>query len=202
MLPMITAMPRRKRHKLPFTVVKLPASLSSTLLLVVGFTAGYLFYEAQAPKVFSSATSNPQLQVCFSPEGNCEKLVITAIQSAKKQILVQAYAFTSDLIAKALIEAHRRGINVRLLYDQSQANTPHSKVPLLQQAGIATKADPATGLAHNKVMIIDDFLLTGSFNFTKAANTKNAENLLLIQDKALVRIYEENWQRRYPGDTN
>jgi len=64
----------------------------------------------------------------------------------------------------------------------------------------------AHAIAHNKVMIIDKaVLITGSFNFTKAAEEKNAENLLVIRSKELASTYIENWQRhkehseRYSG---
>jgi phospholipase D len=57
--------------------------------------------------------------------------------------------------------------------------------------------DPVGGLAHNKVMVIDEkVLLTGSYNWTNAANTKNAENLLVIEDQKMIQIFKENWMRR------
>src|SRR5262249_32084253 len=139
-----------------------------------------------------------KIQVCFSPEGNCEKLVIGAIQSAKKQILVQAYSFTSPSIAQALIDAHNRGITVKILFDQTQLKAHHSQIPAFQKAGIPIKVDKTAGLAHNKVILIDhSVILTGSYNWTRAANNKNAENLLLIHDSSLASIYEDNWLTRY-----
>lgn len=64
-------------------------------------------------------------------------------------------------------------------------------------AGIPTAVDKAIGIAHNKVMIIDDeYVLTGSFNWTTAAEKRNAENLLLIQDPHINQLYRANWQKR------
>jgi len=65
------------------------------LLFIFGFASGYLYYEGQLPTVFSSETESPTLNVCFSPEGQCEKLALHAIQSAKKEILVQCYSFSA-----------------------------------------------------------------------------------------------------------
>ena len=73
------------------------------LLFIFGFASGYFYYEGQLPTVFSSETESPALNVCFSPEGQCEKLALHAIQSAKKEILVQCYSFTSRPISDALI---------------------------------------------------------------------------------------------------
>ena len=50
-------------------------------------------------------------------------------------------------------------------------------------------------IAHNKIMVIDGkTVITGSFNFTKGAESENAENLLVIQGKELAKAYTENWQ--------
>lgn len=191
-------MARRIKYRTSLSARKLPPSLSKSLLLVVGFVVGYGVCESQTPKTLVTPDASSQIQVCFSPEGNCEKQVIKAIQSAKTQILVQAYAFTSPSISQALIEAYQKGITVKVLYDHSQVKSSHSKIPELQQAGILTKVDQTKGLAHNKVMIIDhSFILTGSFNWTRAANTKNAENLLLIHNPVLAQIYETHWWLRY-----
>ncbi|MGC1855109.1 MAG: phospholipase D-like domain-containing protein, partial [Candidatus Aquirickettsiella sp.] len=57
--------------------------------------------------------------------------------------------------------------------------------------------DYKPAIAHNKIMIIDEKeVITGSFNFTKAAQNKNAENLVIIHDAQLANIYLKNWQRR------
>jgi len=65
----------------------------------------------------------------------------------------------------------------------------------LANSGILTRIDAAHAIAHNKVMIIDsEIIITGSFNFSRAADEKNAENLLIIRDKALGEKYIENWR--------
>ena len=67
----------------------------------------------------------------------------------------------------------------------------------LYNQGIPVKIDAKHAIAHNKVMIIDgETVITGSFNFTKAAEENNAENLLRIHDKKLAERYIGNWQER------
>ncbi len=168
------------------------------LVFIFGFGAGYLYYEGQLPVVFSSESETPKLNVCFSPEGNCEKLALFAIKKATKEILVQSYSFTSNPIADALIETSKRGVSVRVLFDRSQLKAPYSQIHRLRKAGIKTKVDYVQGIAHNKVLIIDqDRLITGSYNFSAAANNKNAENMLFINDENLAMIYRNHWLQRF-----
>ena len=62
--------------------------------------------------------------------------------------------------------------------------------------GIPTYIDAEHAIAHNKIMIIDkETVITGSFNFTKAAEEKNAENLLILKNKELAKIYIDNWTK-------
>jgi len=166
-------------------------------LFLFGFASGYFYYEGQLPTVFSSETESPALNVCFSPEGQCEKLAVHAIQTAKQEILVQAYSFTSRPISDALIDAHNNGIAVKILFDQSQLKAPYSQIHRLRKAGIKTKVDNVQGIAHNKTIIVDGArLITGSYNFSRAANVRNSENMLLIQDEGMAKIYRAEWYRR------
>jgi phosphatidylserine/phosphatidylglycerophosphate/cardiolipin synthase-like enzyme len=78
---------------------------------------------------------------------------------------------------------------------QSNRRDKYSAADFLANQGVPTKVDAAHGIAHNKIIIIDgETIITGSFNFTKAAQEKNAENLLLIRDQALAAQYTQNWR--------
>jgi phosphatidylserine/phosphatidylglycerophosphate/cardiolipin synthase-like enzyme len=133
--------------------------------------------------------------VYFSPDGGATDAIVRALSEAKKSVLVQAYSFTSAPIAEALVDAHKRGADVKVILDRGQVTAKYSSADFLQHAGIPTWIDSAHAIAHNKVMVIDDAaVVTGSFNFTKAAESKNAENLLIILDKELAGKYTENWK--------
>jgi phosphatidylserine/phosphatidylglycerophosphate/cardiolipin synthase-like enzyme len=134
-------------------------------------------------------------EVYFSPHGGCTEAIIKELNKAKNTILVQAYSFTSAPIAKALLDAHKRGVKVEVILDKSQRTQKYSSATFLFNAGIPVKIDAQHAKAHNKVMIIDgETVITGSFNFTKAAEEKNAENLLIIRDEKLAEGYIKNWQ--------
>lgn len=139
--------------------------------------------------------SIPQgIHVYFSPHGGATEAVVNALDAATNTVLVQAYSFTSAPIARALVQAQRRGVKVQVVLDRSQRTEKYSEADFLQHEGIPTLIDAAHAIAHNKIMILDGYLvLTGSFNFTKAAEENNAENLLVINDPQLAKGYTENW---------
>ena len=144
------------------------------------------------PKI---APSNAHISVYFSPNGGCAAAIINEINNAKSEILVQAYSFTSAPIAKSLVDAHKRGVKVVVILDKSQRTAQYTSASFLANSKIPTFIDDSHAIAHNKIMIIDGTtVITGSFNFTKAAEEKNAENLLIIKSEELAKKYLENWK--------
>ena len=134
--------------------------------------------------------------VCFSPNGGCTKAIVNQISNAKSEILIQAYSFTSAPIAKALVNAHKKGIHVEIILDKSNKSAKYSAGDFTAHMGVTTYIDSQHAIAHNKIMIIDrETVITGSFNFTKAAEEKNAENLLILKNKELAEIYIKNWNK-------
>jgi phosphatidylserine/phosphatidylglycerophosphate/cardiolipin synthase-like enzyme len=120
------------------------------------------------------------VSVCFTPGGNCTDAIVKVLGNAKRTILVQAYSFTSAPIAKALLDAYKRGVQVQVILDKSQRNEKYSSADFLANQGVPTKIDAAHAIAHNKIIIIDgEMVISGSFNFTEAAQEKNAENVLI-----------------------
>ncbi len=151
-----------------------------------------------APSVPAAEETKPPTpwQVYFSPDGGCTQAVDDAIEGAHQQILVQAYEMTSPRIKSALVAAHRRGVEVKAIFDPDAPKETGSMVGELATGGVAVFVDSfhKPGLAHNKVMVIDNaIVITGSFNFTKAAESRNAENLLVIHDPVLAASYARNF---------
>lgn len=147
--------------------------------------------------VFSEHALASQTCVCFEPSGNCAQQIIDTIAQAKRQVLVQAYSFTSAPIAHALVDAKNRGVDVEVLLDKSQLRSKGSVLPYLNDQNIFTKIDYLPAIAHNKIMIIDnETVITGSYNFTANAEKRNAENLLIIHNNELARNYFTYWLQR------
>ncbi len=161
--------------------------LRLSLAVLLAFCLGW-------PLPLQARPSATEEEVYFSPNGGCTQAIVDNLNWAEKYIRVQAYSFTSKPIAEALIAAHKRGVDVQVLLDKSQLHGKGSKLDLLVQAGVPVMIDKKHAIAHNKVMIIDGVtVLTGSFNFTNAAEDKNAENLLVVRDKVVARKYRNNW---------
>ncbi|HUI07335.1 MAG TPA: phospholipase D family protein [Verrucomicrobiae bacterium] len=136
----------------------------------------------------------PEIRVCFTPPGGCIDTIVTELNRAKKSVLVQAYTFSSKPIADALVNAQKRGVQVQAILDKGQRKDRYTEAGTLTKAGIRTLIDPQHAIAHNKVMIIDgEVVITGSLNFTRSVEERNAENLLVIKDKATAEKYTQNW---------
>ena len=154
---------------------------------LVWFLCFSLLYacSSPAPSVSAGPLAADAIQVFFSPNGGATEAVVSEIGNAKNKILVQAYSFTSAPIAKALLTAHKRGVKVTVVLDKSQRTAKYSSATFLSNVGIPTFIDDKHAIAHNKIIIIDQAtIITGSFNFTKAAEEKNAENLLVLKGAA------------------
>ena len=116
------------------------------------------------------------------------------LAEARQTILVQAYSFTSAPIAAALVDASRRGVRVEAVLDKSNKTGRYSEADFLVNSQIPSWIDDRHAIAHNKVMVIDNnTVLTGSFNFTKAAEENNAENLLILRSPELAARYTANF---------
>jgi phosphatidylserine/phosphatidylglycerophosphate/cardiolipin synthase-like enzyme len=160
----------------------------------------------------ASVRAEMAVQACFTPRGKCSLHIIREIEQAKKELLVAVYAFTSDDLAGALVQAKRRGVSVQVIIDKDfDARTEKSKGKFLQTQNIPVRrisgnqpqsADKEAGIMHQKFAVIDGLVVfTGSYNWTHSADTVNDENLLLFRDAApLAEEYRKTflslWQRK------
>ena len=136
------------------------------------------------------------VSIGFSP-GNAEPLVVQTIASARQSILVASYSFTSKPIAQALVEAHKRGVQVGVVLDKSQRTERYSSATFLANMGVPVRIDSRYAIMHNKFMVIDGKTVeTGSFNYTSSAARRNAENVIVLRDNPqAAQVYAKEWQR-------
>lgn len=149
--------------------------------------------------LFLSGCICPKTTICFTPGNKCTEHITDTIDKSKRSILVQAYEFTSRPIAESLIRAKNRGIDVKVVLDESQIHSKYSIINELFKQNIPIWIDFKPAIAHSKLMIIDNRkIITGSFNFTHSAQERNAENLLIIsKNRSLVDQYSKNWHERH-----
>lgn len=133
--------------------------------------------------------------VSFSPYAGATETVVGFIARARHSIRVAAYSFTSRPIANALISAHNSGVDVQIVLDKSQQRVAYSAASNVFDAGIPTRINYKYAIMHNKFIIADGVNVeTGSFNFTKAAEKKNAENVLVLcNNPSVANDYLTEW---------
>jgi phosphatidylserine/phosphatidylglycerophosphate/cardiolipin synthase-like enzyme len=137
---------------------------------------------------------NAPAQVFFSPRGSCTAALAVNIGAARKTVFVQACGLDSEPVIQALRQARERGVSVMVALDGSLGGGRDSVAESLARAGIPTWVDRAHTMAHNSLMVIDgEVVITGSFDYTRAAEEQNADNLLIIRDKGLAVLYRQNF---------
>jgi len=173
------------------------ASLALALALLAAATA--LVGASAASARESAPPAKATLEALFTPGDPIDARLVALIDGAKREVLVQAFSFTSRKIAKALVAAHARGVRVEVVADRAQTlELAGSAVPGLARDGVPVWLDGNFISAHNKVIVVDAespgaTVVTGSYNYTSAAQYRNAENVLIVRnDPPLAAQYRAN----------
>lgn len=157
------------------------------------FAAGML-----ALLALSEPAQSRVLRVCFTPGMDCTSPIVEAIDAAKREILVQAYGFTSCPIIEALARARRRNVDVRVLLDRTnEQKRYYGYIDHLLRENIEPRIDaPPGGIAHKKTIVTDrHFLISGSMNHTWKAQHQNVEVAYFFVGRP-ARADESNWWQR------
>ena len=139
-----------------------------------------------------------EVRVYFSPDGRCQEQVCSEIRSAARTIDVMMYYFTNHSICEALADAGKKKVNVRVILDSSQKDLRYSNWKKLKSLDIPVHFYSGEGLLHHKVAIIDgETVLTGSYNWTQAAQEKNQENLIIIKDEKIADVFQREFEKLF-----
>lgn len=183
------------------------------LVLILTISSSILAYSKSKPKnTFQDVSSKiekkfnemtteiPQdFEVCFSPDEPCDLKLLKFIESAKSSIDVAVFDINLDQIVHALLIQSKK-IKVRVLVDKRQSKGPHSLVSTLVKGGASVKYGSQRGVMHNKFVIIDqNSLETGSFNYTNHAYKANQENQIYIQNPKVVERYIKRFEQSWMG---
>lgn len=147
------------------------------------------------------------VEVAFSPKGGCTAATVRFINEARQSIRVAAYGLTSNPIGRALVDAKNRGVDVRVVVDKEhngRRDSLNSIVNFLAANGVPVRIDAAVKIQHNKVLIVDSkSVQNGSFNFTSAAQTSNAENIIIHRDFVeLAATFTGKWDHLWAESTD
>ena len=133
--------------------------------------------------------NNYELENYFCPQDNCQEQIINKIRNANQTIKFMLFTFTDQDIAEELVKKKEQGLKVKGIIENFQ-NKQYWQTPLLQENNVTIKIHSSNIFQHNKVFIIDQTLITGSYNPTRAANTINDENILIIKQPEIVEAYK------------
>jgi phosphatidylserine/phosphatidylglycerophosphate/cardiolipin synthase-like enzyme len=183
------------RRRLPQSALM---RLLGSLLLVAALA---LPAQARAPQPLPPGAA---VSCAFSPSGAALDLVVDAIEQAHSSIHMAAYLLTSPEVVRALVRAKRRGVAVQVLLDANanlDADARYSRraIGILRNAGVEVRSIDTYAVFHDKYMVIDRRTVqTGSFNYTRSAAWRNAENVLVVWNApALAARYLADWQRNW-----
>lgn len=143
-------------------------------------------------------------EVLFAPDDQPTEKLMSLIKKSHKKIYAAVYMITDKKIAQELINAKRRGVDVKVVVDASTIDSLYGKGSMLKENNIDLyvfrskskrqgKKEFAGALMHNKFALIDDQLWTGSFNWTKRANNENQENVIVTTDKEIYAKFEQHF---------
>jgi phosphatidylserine/phosphatidylglycerophosphate/cardiolipin synthase-like enzyme len=134
------------------------------------------------------------ITIHFSPKGGVTASIVAGIKETNSEVRIQAFSFTSLPIAQAIIDVKKSGKTVEAILDRENLGNKSSVMRSLYDNGVTIYIDDKHAIAHNKLIIIDNQkVFTGSFNFSKGAEEHNAENSILISDNKIAELYIENW---------
>ena len=150
-------------------------------------------------------TPHPRLEIgevlvetYFESEGNVRERIIELVDDAESNVYFMSFAFTDDDIAQAMVQRHRAGLEVRGVIEARNVKGTGSDFEAMEQAGVGVLADGHPYVMHHKVIIIDEeIVVTGSYNFSASAAESNDENVLIVHSPEIAAQYMAEFQRVY-----
>jgi phosphatidylserine/phosphatidylglycerophosphate/cardiolipin synthase-like enzyme len=135
-------------------------------------------------------------EAVFSPGEACLRRLTGLLLACRRRADICVFTISDDRIAQAILEAHRRGVGVRVLTDNEKLHDAGSDVDRLAAAGIPVRIDESEAHLHHKFAVFDrQFIVTGSYNWTRSAASVNWENLVVLSDPRLIASFEQEFDR-------
>ncbi|MBI2147431.1 hypothetical protein HYU19_03055 [Candidatus Woesearchaeota archaeon] len=148
------------------------------------------------PVVMSNGTL---IENYFCPEDQCARHTIETIAMANSSIYFMTFSFTHDGIGDAVLDAAKRGVEINGLFEKSQ-NSTYNEFHRLKREGLDVRWDSNPAAMHHKVFIIDkNIVITGSFNPTKNADTRNDENMIILHDETIAAAFLREFDLLMPS---
>jgi mitochondrial cardiolipin hydrolase len=132
----------------------------------------------------------------FSPSDDCPRRIRGLLARATQSVDICVFAITDDRLSSAILEAHRRGVRIRIITDDDKATDLGADATSLSNAGIDLRMDRSRYHMHHKFALFDrSQLLTGSYNWTRSAAENNEENFIITGDPRFIKPFSELFER-------
>ncbi len=149
-------------------------------------------------KAIQPVRSNIRIQsfACFSPGNDCRDNIIRLIKNARKSLNICVFTISDNKITDSILDAHKRGVDVVIISDNDKANDRGSDIYRLADKGLNVILDQSPHHMHHKFMLVDNnVLLNGSFNWTRSATDVNQENILISYEDELVELFQRRFEK-------
>ncbi|HBX69958.1 MAG TPA: hypothetical protein DEH25_11435 [Chloroflexi bacterium] len=151
----------------------------------------------------STSIDGTPIQVYFAAEDEAISHLIPLVNGAKKSIRFLAFSFTHDDLGAAMLAQAQAGVDISGIFETRGSETEYSELPAMFCAGLPVRQDGNPGTFHHKVIIIDDeIVITGSLNFSENADSSNDENVVVITNKDIAKLYLQEFDRRWAEATD
>lgn len=139
----------------------------------------------------------------FSPGDACMQRLQSLCAGVKERLDICVFTISDDRLSSVILAAQKRGVAVRIISDNDKVYDDGNDVRRLHDAGIEVRVDHTQYHMHHKFALFDgDVLANGSFNWTRTATEHNDENLVVTNDRNLVRSFAQQfellWERYAP----
>ena len=151
-----------------------------------------------------TATPNPQLtidgtdlEVYFSPDDGVAAQIIELLSNAEESIYFMAFSLTTDEFGEIIREKANHGVTVNGVMEEEQVKSNiGTEYDFFKQAKLEVFTDGNEGQMHHKTFIIDEkIVVTGSYNFSRSAEIRNDENIVIIYSEPVAKFFMGEFQR-------
>jgi phosphatidylserine/phosphatidylglycerophosphate/cardiolipin synthase-like enzyme len=143
------------------------------------------------------------VELYFSPSDGTTNKIIQAVNSANHSMYFGVYTFTENDISNAIIPKIQQGVyTLGIIDDFSVGYTPITDLSPIMNSNLIIYNQ--NNSYHSKLLIVDPcnpnsdpLVLTGSHNWSGAANTDNDENTLIIHDDTIANVYYQSFHKDF-----
>jgi len=158
-------------------------------------------FGARAPSLVaeqSLVVNGTPIKVLFSPEDKPIQYILPYVQNARRNIRFMTFVMTQPDLGNAILERIQNGVTVEGVFEAVGSDSQYSEMMKLHCAGGKMRRDGNPGFLHHKVMVIDNrIVITGSLNFSDSANTRNNENVIIIDNREIAQLYLDEFLRNW-----